>query len=106
MRIISEDLLGEVAGRLAAEFSPEEVWLFGSYAWGQPDDGSDIDLLVVVPESNEPPIHRAQRGHRCLAGLGLAKDVLVKTRAEVERFRRVPASLEAEILLRGRKIYG
>jgi len=106
MKAISQDLLDEVTGRLAVEFQPEQVWLFGSHAWGQPDEGSDLDLLVVVRESDESPVRRAQRAHRCLRGLGIAKDVLVKTRAELERFRNVPSSLEAEILEHGRLIYG
>jgi predicted nucleotidyltransferase len=106
MKTLSHDLVGELAARLVAEFEAEEVWLFGSHAWGQPDKGSDIDLLVVVPDSNESPVRRAQRAHRCLRGLGVAKDVLVKTRAELDRFRGVPSSLEADILARGRKIYG
>jgi predicted nucleotidyltransferase len=88
------------------EFKPEQVWLFGSHAWGHPDEGSDLDLLVVVPESDEPPVRRAQRAHRCLRGLGISKDILVKTRPELERFRHVRSSLEAEILERGRLIYG
>jgi predicted nucleotidyltransferase len=106
MKTISQDLLDEVTGRLAAEFHPEQVWLFGSHAWGQPDEGSDLDLLVVVSESDETPVRRAQRAHRCLRGLGIAKDILVKTRAELDRFRNVRSSLEAEILERGRLIYG
>jgi predicted nucleotidyltransferase len=106
MKTISQDLLNEVTSRLAAEFQPEQVWLFGSHAWGQPDEGSDLDLMVVVRESAESPVRRAQRAHRCLRGLGIAKDILVKTRAELERFRHVRSSLEAEILERGRLIYG
>ena len=106
MNTVSQDLLNEVTGRLVEEFQPEQVWLFGSYAWGQPDEGSDLDLLVVVPRSDETPVKRAQRAHRCLRGLGVAKDILVKTRAELDRFRTVRSSLEAEILERGRLIYG
>jgi predicted nucleotidyltransferase len=106
MNTVSDKLLVEVATRLAAEFKPEEVWLFGSQAWGQPNEWSDIDLFVVVRDSQESPSRRAQRAHRCLKGLDVAKDVLVKTRAEGERFRNVPSSLEAEILAHGRKIYG
>jgi len=106
MKAVSQHLLEEVVHRLTAEFQPEQIWLFGSYAWGEPDEGSDLDLLVVVRESNEPPVRRAQRAHRCLRGLSLAKDVLVKTRPEVERFRNVRSSLAAEILEHGRKIYG
>lgn len=106
MKALSPDLLDEVSRRLVAEFQPEQIWLFGSYAWGQPDEDSDLDLLVVVRSSDETPVRRAQRAHRCLRGLAVAKDVLVKTRAELERFRYVRSSLEAEILERGRLIYG
>jgi predicted nucleotidyltransferase len=106
MNTINDDLLAEVTRRLAAEFHPEEVWLFGSHAWGRPDEGSDLDLMVVVGQSDETPVRRAQRAHRCLRGLGIAKDVLVKTRPELERFRNVRSSLEAEILKHGRLIYG
>lgn len=106
MKAINQNLLDEVTARLAAEFQPEQVWLFGSYAWGEPDEDSDLDLLVVVSHSDETPVRRSQRAHRCLRGLGIAKDVLVKTRAELDRFRHVRSSLEAEILQRGRLIYG
>ncbi|MGH8021299.1 MAG: nucleotidyltransferase domain-containing protein [Opitutaceae bacterium] len=106
MKTISQDLLDEVTARLAAEFQPEQVWLFGSQAWGQPDEGSDLDLLVVVGESDETPVRRAQRAHRCLRGVQAAMDILVKTRAELDRFRNVRSSLESLILRNGRKIYG
>jgi uncharacterized protein len=106
VKTISQDLLNDVTSRLATEFQTEQAWLFGSHAWGQPDEGSDLDLLVVVRESVEAPVRRAQRAHRCLRGLGIAKDILVKTRAELERFRNVRSSLEAETLDRGRLIYG
>jgi len=106
MKTISQELLDEVTGRLAAEFQPEQVWLFGSQAWGQPDEGSDLDLLVVVPQSDEPPVRRAQRAHRCLRGVEASMDILVKTRAELERFRNVRSSLESLILRNGRLIYG
>ena len=71
VKSISQQLLNEGTDRLAAEFQPEELWLFGSHAWGEPDEGSDLDLLVVVRESAERPVRRAQRtpvsarlGHR------------------------------------------
>jgi len=32
---------------LMDQFHPEQVILFGSYAYGQPDRHSDVDLLVV-----------------------------------------------------------
>ncbi len=36
---------------LVDEFAPQHVILFGSYAYGEPDQDSDIDLLIVKPLS-------------------------------------------------------
>lgn len=100
-----ETLLAEAVQRLAREFQPEQIILFGSRAWGKPNEDSDIDLLVIVTSSLEKPTQRASRAYHSLAGIPTSIDVLVKTRAEVERFRPVYASLEAEILERGKIVY-
>jgi predicted nucleotidyltransferase len=38
-----------VVDRIAREFDPERVILFGSYASGAARDASDVDLLVILP---------------------------------------------------------
>lgn len=38
----------EFAGRIAREFTPERIILFGSYAYGTPTLDSDADLLVIM----------------------------------------------------------
>jgi predicted nucleotidyltransferase len=106
MQRIDPGLLDEMIDRLAVEFKPEQIILFGSHAWGMPSEDSDIDLLVVVSQSEDRPTQRATRAHRCLRGLRVPMDVIVKTEEEMTRFARVPASLEAEILERGKVIYG
>jgi predicted nucleotidyltransferase len=106
VNVLNPELLREIVQRLVEEFHPERIILFGSHAWGTPSPDSDIDLLVVVSASQLPPAQRAVRAHRALRGLGIPKDVLVRTREEIERYRRVPASLEAEVLERGRPLYG
>ena len=92
--------------RLVTEFKPEQVWLFGSYAWGEPDEHSDLDLVVVVSESDESPIKRMQRAHGCLRNLRMPKDVLVKTRSEFDRFRDVRPSMTCKIVNEGRLLHG
>lgn len=39
-----------VVARARDEGVCRRVWLFGSFAWGQPSEGSDIDLLVEGDE--------------------------------------------------------
>ena len=106
MKTLDATLLQTATQRLVAEFQPEQIWLFGSHAWGEPHADSDVDLLVVVPHSDETPIRRSQRAHRCLRGLRMPKDVLVETRQEVDRVKEISTSLENSIFSRGRRLYG
>ncbi|MFM9966043.1 MAG: nucleotidyltransferase domain-containing protein [Planctomycetaceae bacterium] len=40
------------ARQIVEEFQPEKVILFGSYSRGDQREGSDVDLLVVMPARN------------------------------------------------------
>ena len=106
MKTIQPGLLETAVERLKAEFQPEAIYLFGSHAWGTPTDDSDVDLMVVVSASDEPSIRRSQRAHQCLRGLRMAKDVIVPTRAQVDRYKHLRASLFHQVLHQGRKLYG
>ena len=106
VKTIPTGLLNAAVERLKAEFQPEEIYLFGSHAWGVPTEDSDVDFMVIVPSSDERPIRRMQRAHRCLRGIGFAKDVLVSTRVEFDRYRHLKASLSHKIFQDGRKLYG
>jgi len=106
MKKIPASLRKEVVKRLVNEFQPETIYLFGSHAWGKPDTGSDMDLLVIVKTSRQKPIQRAIRAQRSLRGVKAPIDVLVKTRREFERYVSVKASLEAQITREGKLLYG
>ena len=106
MKTPDDGLIQTATQRLVAEFQPEQIWLFGSHAWGVPTEDSDVDLMVIVPHSEERSIQRMQRAHRCLRGIGFAKDVLVPTRAQVDRYKHLRASLFHQVLAKGRKLYG
>ena len=105
MKVLDQSLLEEMTRRLVAEFDPEQIILFGSHAWGQPNDDSDVDLFVIISESDLSPTRRCQKAHECLGNLPVSKDILVKTRAEVDLFRDVYASLECQVLEQGKVLY-
>jgi uncharacterized protein len=41
------------ARQVACLFEPDKIILFGSYAYGQPDHDSDVDILVVMRAADE-----------------------------------------------------
>lgn len=63
--------------RIAREFRPERIVLFGSHAQGQPGADSDVDLLVVLPFEGKP-VHKTLEILRSLNS-DLPVDLLVAT---------------------------
>jgi uncharacterized protein len=98
-------LILEVTHRLVQEFNPENIFLFGSHVWGTPHADSDLDLLVIVPTSQISSSKRSSIAYRCLRDILYPLDILVKTRQEVEKISQVPASLEHQILSKGKCLY-
>jgi predicted nucleotidyltransferase len=106
MKTLDTDLLAEVTRRLVDEFHPDQIILFGSHAWGVPNEGSDVDLIVVVPHSDLSPHLRAAHAYRALRGIPIPIEVRVRTHCEFERYRHVYASLERQIFEEGTRLYG
>ena len=46
--MISQETIQEAVQRLVKAYDPLEVYLFGSYACGTPNDDDDLSLLVIV----------------------------------------------------------
>jgi predicted nucleotidyltransferase len=99
------DALQIVVERLVIGLSPERIILFGSRAEGIADDHSDVDLLVIVSDSTQPPHRRAQEAYRCVGAVGLPKDLLVLTREEFGRQSQIASSLARRVKATGKVLY-
>lgn len=104
-RLHRDPALAEIVHRLVEAYQPDRIYLFGSKARGDAGPDSDYDLLVVVPESPEPPYRRAQHAQELLWGVWTAADVLVLTREEFESRRAVRTSLAGTVLAEGTTLY-
>jgi len=71
----------EFARRLADEFAPERIVLFGSLADGGADESSDADLLVVMPHEGKG--WRAATAIRNRLRPGFALDLIVRSPEEL-----------------------
>lgn len=98
--------IDEIVKRLAEGLRPEKIILFGSQAWGIPNPDSDVDIMVIVLDSDVSPAKRAAKAYGLLRGIKISKDILVKTRAEFDKFKNVKASLESKIDREGIVLYG
>ncbi|MBI5651516.1 MAG: nucleotidyltransferase domain-containing protein [Chloroflexi bacterium] len=93
-----------VAQRIANQFHPEKIILFGSYAYGKPTPASDVDLLVVM----ETPLREKQQRleiSRALSPRPFPLDVVVRTPRQVQERVALGDTFIAEIMTRGKPLY-
>ena len=96
-------VLDNLVRRIAGQFFPDKIILFGSRARGDAHPDSDIDLLVLFSEVADPN-KRAAELYRSLADFTRPMDIVVSTSSRFERYRNVvntvywPASREGKVL--------
>lgn len=106
MKQVTTDLLEQITQKLVATLNPEQIILFGSHAYGEPNEDSDIDLLVIVSQSNEPRYRRSCLAYRALRGVTVPTDVIIMTQEEVKKKVNVRSSLISRVIHDGRFLYG
>ncbi|GAG40115.1 unnamed protein product [marine sediment metagenome] len=83
---------------------PLKIILFGSYARGEMNPDSDIDVLVVIPEG----VHcrrTAQLLYRQIRGLGVPFDILVATPGDLEKHKDNIGLIYRAVLQEGKETY-
>jgi predicted nucleotidyltransferase len=91
--------------RVAREFRPQKIILFGSYASGTQTQDSDVDVLVVMP------LARGQRDVRQAAAIRervsapFPMDVIVRSPRDIARRLARGDGFIADILRHGRLMY-
>ncbi len=93
----------ELTARIVREFQPEQVILFGSYAYGTPTAHSDVDLLVVLS-------HEGTRTRKAVEILNtinpkLPVDLLVRTPEQLARRLAQHDFFLQEVMEKGRVLY-
>jgi len=85
----------------------EQIWLFGSYAYGTPHKDSDVDLYVVLKDDVE--MREIDIEIEILKAIGRIKtkpvDIIANKKSKYLRMTKGP-TMERKIAREGLKIYG
>ena len=97
---------------ILSELNPYLILLFGSYAYGTPDEDSDIDILVVtkddfIPQTYEKHTQIYLEVSRAIRPVKeqIAVDLIVHTLPMYEKFLELNSSFAREITAKGKIIY-
>ena len=96
-----------IVGKLVEGYAPQKIILFGSYAHGQPDADSDIDLLIIK-ETSERFFQRLNMVRRLVSGSHrfIPFEPIVMTPDEIKQRLKVGDQFIAEIIEKGEVLYG
>jgi uncharacterized protein len=99
-------VIGKAVKLLVDEFDPLQVILFGSYARGDADEASDIDLLVVVPDEIQGTRRELNvRGGSRLWDMPMPIDLIVQRYSLVQKGQKIPESIQSIIKAQGKVLY-
>ena len=100
------DVIERMVRKLVEEYRPEKIILFGSYAWGEPDSDSDIDLFIIK-DTDKRKLDRMAEVRRILTGLHdfIPLDTIVMTPEEFRSRSGLRDPFVLSIAEEGKKLY-
>jgi len=100
------EIIQDILEKLLTGYAPQKVILFGSYAHGNPQPDSDIDLLIIK-ETSERFIDRWVTVRRLLSDpkRTVPLETLVLTPQEVSKRLAIGDQFLAEIIEKGEVLY-
>lgn len=103
MSNINSKQIQQVVRKIVKEFRPEKIILFGSYAWGKPNEDSDVDLFVVKNTDNTRKEAREIDG--ALWGRTIPLDILVYTPEKINKRLEMGDFFIQDIMKKGKILY-
>lgn len=101
--MIEMEQIQALSQQIVEQFQPDRIILFGSYAYGTPNEDSDADLMVVMPFEGHPSRQAIKVLNQIHADFSL--DLLVRTNEFITERLRLGDFFMMDIVEEGKIIY-
>jgi predicted nucleotidyltransferase len=103
---INEDIM-RMATVIKNTVATDRIYLFGSFAYGEPSESSDYDFYVVLSDETVRPSEAVRRIHHALSDSGKKRsvDVLALPASQFDDRSKLP-TLERKVAGEGALLYG
>ena len=82
--MISQEKISEIVNKIAENYDPDKIILFGSYAKGTANTDSDLDF-IIVKKTDTPKQKRGREVRKYLLGAMIPIDLKIYTPDEFEK---------------------
>ncbi|MBN1604438.1 MAG: nucleotidyltransferase domain-containing protein [Chitinispirillaceae bacterium] len=105
MKVIDPAILQEVVTRIVNTLCPDKIFLYGSHAYGEPNENSDIDILVITSDLTTSVHSQAVKAYQALRGLLVPVEIKVDTIEEFQKRSSWLSSIERVVEEKGKVLY-
>jgi predicted nucleotidyltransferase len=103
MEKVTQKTISDFARRIAEQFNPGKIILFGSYAYGKPTADSDVDMLVIMSFEGRGAYKSAEIATTIKPDFPV--DILVRTPEQIKQRLNLGDFFIREIMERGKVLY-
>ncbi|MDQ3003792.1 MAG: nucleotidyltransferase domain-containing protein [Anaerolineales bacterium] len=103
MKKISRRTISVFARQIAKQFNPEKIILFGSYAYGEPTEDSDVDILIILPFKGRNPEKATEIWMATKPKFPI--DIMVRKPAELKKRLKMGDFFLREVVEKGKVLY-
>jgi len=102
-RAVLAEAIDDVVRQIVERFRPRRIILFGSYAYGEPHPGSDVDMLVVM----DVPGKEAEQAVRICQAIDyhFGLDLIVRSPQTLAQRLALGDPFLQEVVSRGKVLY-
>lgn len=105
--MISEKQIKTIANRIAQKIKINRIFVFGSFAYGKPEQDSDLDLCIITKLGKKRKIELMREIRREISqDYVIPMDILVYDDKEFDDRARHKNTLEYKISNQGILVYG
>lgn len=102
--MIESSKINDIVARIAMNFNPDKIILFGSYANGTFNNDSDLDLLIIK-DTDLPRHRRCFDIQKMLIGSMIPMDIFVYTNNEFENEKNEKYSFLNSVIKTSKILY-
>ena len=100
----SQEKISQIIETIKESIQPDKIYLFGSYAYGNPKENSDLDICIIKNNFKDKQ-QELLKAKKSIFNIGGAMDILLFNGIDFSKRQDIWGSVQYEVSHKGIKVY-